>query len=141
MGKFEDDLKKLQIQKEETGIKLEYFQKQLRDVPPNAEDQTEGLDHWDGISNLQEPKYGSKRILEEIQNLGDPPGTHAACILLDAVRECENFRQGPGSDILGIVVLLAMVENDAISRWATNPINIFINLFQGLDAIIILPSY
>lgn len=141
MGKFEDDLKKLQIQKEETGIKLEYFQKLLRDVPPNAEDQTEGVDDWDGISNLQEPKYGSKRILEEIQNLGDPPGTHAACILLDAVRECENFRQGPGSDILGIVVLLAMVENDAISRWATNPINIFINLFQGLDAIIILPSY
>lgn len=116
MGKFENDLKELQKQKEETGMKIEYYQRQLRDVPPNSEDQTAGIDQWDGISNWQEPKYGSKRILEEIQNLGDPPGTHAACLLLDAVRECENFRQGPGSDILGIVALLAMVENDAISR-------------------------
>lgn len=122
MGKFENDLKELQKQKEETDMKIEYYQRQLRDLPPNAEDQTKGIDHWDGISNLQEPKYGSKRILEEIQNLGDPPGTHAACLLLDAVQECENFRQGPGSDILGIVVLLARVENDAISRWATNQI-------------------
>lgn len=126
MGKLENDLKDLQKQKEETGMKIEYYQRQLRDVPTNAEDQTIGIDHWDGISNLQEPKYGSKRILEEIQNLGDPPGTHAACLLLDAVRECENFRQGPGSDILGIVVLLAMVENDAISRWAANQVNSFI---------------
>lgn len=126
MGKLENDLKDLQKQKEETGMKIEYYQRQLRDVPTNAEDQTIGIDHWDGISNLQEPKYGSKRILEEIQNLGDPPGTHAACLLLDAVRECEDFRQGPGSDILGIVVLLAMVENDAISRWAANQVNSFI---------------
>lgn len=126
MGKLENDLKDLQKQKEETGMKIEYYQRQLRDVPTNAEDQTIGIDHWDGISNLQEPKYGSKRILEEIQNLGDPPGTHAACLLLDAVRECEDFRQGPGSDILGIVVLLAMVESDAISRWAANQVNSFI---------------
>lgn len=126
MGKFENDLKELQKQKEETGMKIEYYQRQLQDVPPNAEDQTIDIDHWDGISNLQEPKYGSKRILEEIQNLGDPPGTHAACLLLDAVRECESFRQGPGSDILGIVVLLATVENDAISRWAANQVNSFI---------------
>lgn len=58
------------------------------------------------------------QVIELLQKQGDPPGSHAASVLLDAVVNDGNVfaAGGAGSDILGIVALLACVENDLLNR-------------------------
>ncbi|KAG0621736.1 hypothetical protein M758_3G044500 [Ceratodon purpureus] len=58
------------------------------------------------------------QVIEILQKQGDPPGTHAASVLLDAVVNDSNVfaTGGAGSDILGIVALLACVDNDHLNR-------------------------
>lgn len=57
-------------------------------------------------------------MIEILQKQGDPPGSHAASVLLDAVVNDGNVfaAGGAGSDILGIVALLACVDNDLLNR-------------------------
>lgn len=57
-------------------------------------------------------------MIEHLQKQGDPPGSHAASLLLEAVVNNGNVfaAGGAGSDILGIVALLACVSNDLLNR-------------------------
>uniref|UniRef100_A0A7I4FUU7 Uncharacterized protein n=1 Tax=Physcomitrium patens TaxID=3218 RepID=A0A7I4FUU7_PHYPA len=60
----------------------------------------------------------ASQVIELLQKQGDPPGSHAASVLLEAVVNNGNVfaAGGPGSDILGIVALLACVDNDILNR-------------------------
>lgn len=52
-------------------------------------------------------------VEEQIAKLGNPPGTHAATMMLEALREEGSFSH---EDIIGIVALLGSVRTEALNR-------------------------
>lgn len=74
----------------------------------------------------------ASQVIEAIKKQGDPPGSHAASVLLEAVMDNgEVFSPGrAGGDILGVVGLLASVDDDLLNRYKSLPTFIQCSAYQ-----------
>jgi hypothetical protein len=74
------------------------------------------------ITGANQNANTASQVIEIIKKQGDPPGSHAASILLEAVMDNgEVFSPGgAGGDILGVVGLLASVDDDLLNRYKTS---------------------
>jgi hypothetical protein len=61
--------------------------------------------------------YTTSDVIELLRKQGNPPGSHAVSILLEAIMsDREVFSAGgAGGDVIGIVALLASVDDDFLN--------------------------
>lgn len=100
------------------GERQAYLHNQLRSLQKNEQDEDGGDSEYIEQAEMEEDKletYNSKKLMSELQKLGDPPGTHAASVLLDAIVDDHRLVEGIGKDVIGLVAILAEVESDSIS--------------------------
>lgn len=76
----------------------------------------------EGMASMNQKNAGASHVdlIEVLKKQGNPPGSHAASILLEAVMNNNKVfcAGGAGSDVLGIVALLASVEDDLLNRYS-----------------------
>jgi hypothetical protein len=57
-------------------------------------------------------QYTNAQLIEFLQSQGNPPGSHASSILLEAVLHNEDV-----GDVMGVVALMGGVEYDLLNRY------------------------
>lgn len=59
--------------------------------------------------------YNLKKLMLELQKLGDFLGIYVVSVLLDVIVDDYRLVEGIGKDVIGLVVILVEVESDFIS--------------------------
>nr|PNR30969.1 hypothetical protein PHYPA_027285 [Physcomitrium patens] len=123
VGLMESELEERKKRLKMFGERQAYLHNQLRSLQKNEQDEDGGDSEYIEQAEMEEDKletYNSKKLMSELQKLGDPPGTHAASVLLDAIVDDHRLVEGIGKDVIGLVAILAEVESDSISTALAN---------------------